>query len=78
MSTATMSPMAPPTVMMFPDAMAAVIEGKKVQRQSWGNTDCIFLVGGRLSLRKSDGSLHQLLVSDGDMYGEDWVVVREN
>jgi hypothetical protein len=77
-----MSPIRPATKtpddeMEFPEAIAAVITGKKVSRTSWGNDDCVFLSGGFLSLRKSDGTLHQLLVSDGDMTGNDWFVVRE-
>ena len=65
-------------VMDFPDAMRQVIDGKKVTRKAWGNEDCIFLHVERLHLRKGgDGSMHQLLVSAGDMEATDWVVVRE-
>lgn len=63
--------------MEFPEAIAAVITGKKVARVIWSNDDCVFLSGGFLSLRKTDGSLHQLLVSDGDLHGTDWFIIRE-
>lgn len=58
--------------------MQAVIDGKKVTRQAWNDeTCCVFLAAGLLHLRKSDGTLHTLIVSDGDMQGQDWVTVRE-
>lgn len=77
-----MSRMSPPAViaeMDWPAAQGAVIDGKKVTRKEWGNSEIrVFLADGLLKIRKADGSLHALLVSDGDMLANDWVVVREN
>ena len=73
----------------FPQAVAAVIEGRKVTRQEWRNDEiCVYRTtvpdaGGRgpaglyLALRKADGSIHALLVSDGDLDAVDWTLVRE-
>lgn len=61
----------------FYEALRKVGTGAKITRADWGNGDCVFLHAERLHLRKADGSLHQLLVSLGDMEATDWVVVRE-
>lgn len=64
-----------PRTMDFPDAMRQIIQGKKVARISWGNADygvmekewlCIF----------TKGELHTWSVSQGDLEGQDWVVVE--
>jgi len=63
--------------MDFPAAAQAIIDGKKVTRAGWQSEDCIFLFAGILHLRKTDGTLHKLIVSDGDMLAADWIIVRE-
>lgn len=64
-----------PRTMDFLDAIRLIIQGKKVARVSWGNTDygvldkewlCIF----------TKGSLHTWKVNEGDMTAQDWVVVE--
>jgi len=64
-----------PRTMDFPDAIRLIIQGKKLARVSWGNDDygvldkewlCIF----------TKGKLNTWLVSQGDMEGQDWVVVE--
>jgi len=60
----------------FPQAICEVKVGNKVTRLSWNNPkEFILLSGGKLCIMKADGP-HPLIVSDGDMFGEDWVVVR--
>lgn len=59
------------------DAIRAVVAGKKITRVEWGSSDCVFLHAERLHLRKADGTLHQLIVSEGDLLATDWIVVRE-
>ena len=65
--------------MDFPEALYSVIAGGKITKLEWGNPE-IYLVmnGGFLMLRKADGSLHRLIISDGDLLGLDWVAVMEN
>jgi hypothetical protein len=60
--------------MDFPEAMRAVIEGNKITRLEWHNSDYAFLHGDRLRLMR-EGGLHDWLVSDGDMLAQDWVIV---
>jgi hypothetical protein len=63
--------------MTFPEAMAMVIEGKRVTRMEWGNTEThLRLDGGFLKIFKGDPSVGSaLLVSDGDMFGIDWMEI---
>lgn len=76
-----MSRMSPPaliTEMDWPEAQRKVIDGKQITRQEWGNHEIrVFLADGLLKLRKADGTLSALLVSDGDMLATDWTIVRE-
>lgn len=58
----------------FYEGLRLVAEGRKIARREWANDDCVLLHADRLHLRKSDGSLHQLLVSRGDIDGLDWFV----
>ena len=64
--------------MSFPDAMREVINGKKVRRLSWPtSTDHGLLKDGYLTIH-TKGKYHNWLVNDGDMEGEDWIVIKEN
>lgn len=58
--------------MDFPDAMKKIIEGKKVARISWGNTDYCLLKDGMLTIY-TKGGFHLWTISDGDMEGQDWI-----
>ena len=76
------SPKARPTpgnpTMDFPDARKAVIDGKKVAREVWPNSDYIFLdKPGYLSIfREGEKTADALLISDGDMLNDDWVIIN--
>lgn len=58
----------------FPDAIKEIIKGKKVSRISWANTDYCLLREGWLTIW-TKGAFHTWSVSDGDMEGQDWVVI---
>ena len=65
-----------PIPMTFPDAMRKVIEGKKVHKLEWKDKNYYaFLNGQFLSIHKSDGVNYKWIVSDGDLNGDDYVVV---
>lgn len=65
--------------MTWGQACAAVIIGRRVTREGWAEPETVvFLHAGTLHLRKADGSLHTLIVSEGDLTATDWLVVREN
>lgn len=64
--------------MSFPDAMREVINGKKVRRISWPTeSDHGLLRNGWLSIY-TRGDYHTWSVSDGDMEGNDWIIVKDN
>jgi hypothetical protein len=70
------SPIASPE-MTFPQAMERVIAGKKVTKVEWGGkSQYVVLMNGFLSIKRPTG-YHQLIVSEGDMRGEDWIVVEK-
>lgn len=61
----------------FPEAMRAVIAGNKVSKLEWGDDEVYGLLkDGFLKLHKGDGSFHQWIISDGDLLGLDWVIIR--
>jgi hypothetical protein len=60
----------------FPDAIRAIREGRKVTKLEWGDFKIyLTLVDGRLKIHKAEGTVHDLIVSDADMNGTDWVVI---
>lgn len=63
--------------MTFPEAMALVIEGKRVTKMEWGNTETyLCLDSGFLKIFKGNPSVGStLLVSEGDMLGIDWMEI---
>lgn len=65
--------------MGFPEAIQAVLTGKRITRAIWGDRDAYgLLYGGLLVLHKTgeaEGRYHGWLVSDGDLFGTDWVVL---
>jgi len=62
--------------MDFPDAIRQIMDGKKVTRVSWGNEDYGFLKDEWLTLF-TKGANHTWLISQGDLEGNDWVVLKE-
>jgi hypothetical protein len=61
--------------MSFPDAINEIINGKKVRRLSWPDSDYGLLKDGWLSIF-TRGSFHTWSVNDGDMEGQDWMVIN--
>jgi len=85
------SPTPPPTqkslkLVDFPEAMRAVILEKKVTKQEWANTEMYCaLRSGNLKIRtectKPDSNTKEYewvdwIVGDGDMLGEDWIILN--
>lgn len=65
----------PQVEMAFPDAIREILNGNHVTRLSWNDKDSYGLLkDGFLSI-KVNGGFHQWLVNDGDMEGNDWVVL---
>lgn len=62
--------------MNFYDALKQVAINKKITRLEWKNKEIYgVLDGGVLKLHKTDGVLYSWLVNDGDLFGEDWIVI---
>lgn len=61
--------------MDFPEAIKLVIQGKKIARVSWGNPDFGFIDKEWLSIF-TKGGFHTWLISQGDLEGQDWVLVE--
>jgi len=69
----------PKLTMSFPGAIQRVVDGDKVTKLDWNASEIyIFLHNGFLSIKKKDGTISQLIVSEGDMIGNDWVVTEGN
>lgn len=59
--------------MDFPAALAEVIKGRRITKLEWNNPGLyVHLAYGYLMIHKEDGN-HQLLLSQGDLEGKDWV-----
>lgn len=67
-----------PNQLSFPDAIREIISGKRVTRVEWGNSNLYGLLrNSELMLHLIDG-YHRWIVSEGDMYANDWIVVEPN
>jgi hypothetical protein len=65
--------------MAFEDIIDPILEGSKLRRQSWPNGVCIFLHEEQLKIYyPAKKTLSPLLVSSGDLTGEDWVIIKSN
>jgi len=63
----------------FPEAIQAVKEGRRITKLEWGNIKIYgVLRNGLLMLHKDDGRDYQWLVSEGDLMGEDWIILPES
>lgn len=63
--------------MDFPRAMRSVMGGKSVTKLEWGKPEihvCMF--DNKLVIYKEDGQYHPLIVTSGDLFGKDWVIVE--
>ena len=65
-----------PMTMDFPDAIREIMAGKKVARVEWGNNDYGLLKGEWLTIF-TKGKFSTWLVSQGDLEGQDWIVLTE-
>ena len=65
----------PAPALTFPQAMEAVARGERLTKLEWNDRDTyIHLSEGHLKIHKSDGGNFDLIVSDGDLTGTDWLV----
>lgn len=62
--------------MSFFDALKKIQAGKMVKRISWGNQDYCLLKDTFLMIFRN-GKFHNWIINDGDMEGQDWIIVTE-
>lgn len=61
--------------MSFGEAMEQLLLGRLVTRRSWNNPSVFLeLREDKLMLYKEDGLYYDLIVSRGDLLGQDWAV----
>lgn len=90
LSGATFSPSSSPVNtpgMNFPAAIQQVMKGHRVTRLEWENPEIWLIMfywgalnpkqpaGKYLSIHHADGAMNPLVIGDGDLMGDDWVVV---
>ncbi|MBP9819395.1 DUF2829 domain-containing protein [Candidatus Woesebacteria bacterium] len=64
--------------MDFYEALAQLPLGWKITRAEWGNESIYgFLDMSFVKLHKEDGSVHNWIISEGDMAATDWYMVVE-
>ena len=67
-----------PGPMSFGNAMQAVCQGAEVRRAGWGeDPTVVFLKDGTLMLRGAEGKDCVMVVTEGDIQNDDWVVVPQ-
>lgn len=72
----TTSPVVDTKEMDFFSALRAIHDGKRVTRLEWQNSEYYCLMHDfRLCLHKPGNKIHSWIISDGDMAGEDWVIL---
>ena len=59
----------------FPQAMAAVIDGKRITKEEWGSPDDYGMLKDNFLMLHRDGKWYTWMVSDGDLTGLDWVII---
>jgi hypothetical protein len=68
------SPVPEPTLVDFSEATHLIINKAKMTRKEWDNKDIYVFLDGHFKIH-IDGVDKDLIVSDGDMFGEDWYIV---
>lgn len=64
--------------MSFYEALKCLIDGSKITRIEWENPEIYgFLKAGIVHLHKEDGD-HQWIISEGDILGNDWILLEFN
>lgn len=62
--------------MTFIGAIECITDGCKVHKLEWENKEYYgVLADGKLMLHKPDGILYPWIISDGDLNGEDYIVI---
>ena len=75
----TASPVGGVKTMEWPEAQRAILDGKKIRRESWLEPSVyIVMTDGYLKIRHASGACDALIVCEADLLAQDWVVVVEH
>ena len=77
-STLISTPVTEPNPLDFPTAIREVIAGERLTKLSWKDPQTVVQLSNnrlQICLPKNDYTPCDLIISDGDLMGEDWVVV---
>ena len=59
----------------FPEAIQAVMGGKKIKRIEWGDKEEYGLLKDNFLMIYRNDKFHTWIVSEGDMFSIDWIIV---
>ena len=60
----------------FYEALKAVVSGQRIQRLEWEDKEYYGVMDNNiLCIHKPDGENHPWIISDGDLGGDDWIVI---
>ena len=69
-------------LLTFRDAITPLLAGHKLTKREWDNPKTyIFMREAKLCIHngnEAQDAFHVLIVSEGDMVGEDWMILTEN
>jgi len=61
----------------FPQSVRELLAQKKVTRLEWGNAEYFLqIVDTHVKIHKPDGKFYDLIVTDGDLSGTDWIILE--
>jgi hypothetical protein len=63
-------------LMTFPQAMEAVIEGKRITKEEWDSEEVWGEMKEGFLIIHRDGKDHQWIISEGDLTGDDYVTIN--
>lgn len=62
-------------MLTFPEAIKAIVEGKKVRRKEWEDAEEFCLMHNSFLMIHVKNAFHAWTVSEGDMLAIDWVII---
>jgi len=67
------------TTTSFTEIIDSLLAGNKVRRQEWGNDGTYLVIENEklMIFKPEDKQLHPLIISTGDLLGEDWIIVGD-
>lgn len=65
-----------PDGLRFPEAIQAVMNGKKVRRVEWADAEEYCLLKDNFLTIHRNEKFHTWIVSEGDMLSTDWVIIK--